>query len=73
MFSHALILTGPTACGKTALALAVAPRLGAEVVITALFDEGTDAARIVRLPLTFTKGASTRKLRVEAGALKETP
>ncbi len=32
MFSQALILTGPTACGKTALALAVAPRLGAEVV-----------------------------------------
>jgi tRNA dimethylallyltransferase len=32
MFADALILTGPTACGKTALALAVAPRLGAEVV-----------------------------------------
>lgn len=31
-FAEALILTGPTACGKTALALAVAPRLGAEVV-----------------------------------------
>ena len=32
MFADALILTGPTACGKTALAVAVAPRLGAEVV-----------------------------------------
>ncbi len=32
MFTDALILTGPTACGKTALALATAPRLGAEVV-----------------------------------------
>jgi tRNA dimethylallyltransferase len=32
MFTNALILTGPTACGKTALALAAAPRLGAEVV-----------------------------------------
>jgi tRNA dimethylallyltransferase len=32
MFEGSLILTGPTACGKTALALAVAPRLGAEVV-----------------------------------------
>jgi tRNA dimethylallyltransferase len=31
-FADALILTGPTACGKTALALAAAPRLGAEVV-----------------------------------------
>jgi tRNA dimethylallyltransferase len=29
---HALILTGPTACGKTALALALADRLGAEIV-----------------------------------------
>jgi tRNA dimethylallyltransferase len=32
MFANAIVLTGPTACGKTALALAAAPRLGAEVV-----------------------------------------
>src|SRR5215468_635411 len=31
-FENALILTGPTACGKTALALALAERLGAEIV-----------------------------------------
>ncbi|HEX4608607.1 MAG TPA: tRNA (adenosine(37)-N6)-dimethylallyltransferase MiaA [Urbifossiella sp.] len=31
-FSQALILTGPTGGGKSALALALAPRLGAEVV-----------------------------------------
>ncbi|MDB5307194.1 MAG: tRNA ((37)-N6)-dimethylallyltransferase MiaA [Gemmataceae bacterium] len=31
-FDTALILTGPTACGKTALALALAARLGAEIV-----------------------------------------
>src|SRR4051794_26020330 len=31
-FDHALILTGPTAGGKTALALDLAERLGAEIV-----------------------------------------
>src|SRR5947199_6593927 len=31
-FDSALILTGPTACGKTALALELAERVGAEVV-----------------------------------------
>lgn len=31
-FETALILTGPTACGKTALALDVAERIGAEIV-----------------------------------------
>jgi len=31
-FERALILTGPTACGKTALALDLAERLGAEIV-----------------------------------------
>src|SRR5262245_16903228 len=31
-FGNALILTGPTACGKTALALSLAERLGAEIV-----------------------------------------
>jgi len=31
-FANALILTGPTACGKTALALDVAERLGAEII-----------------------------------------
>src|SRR3954466_9428436 len=31
-FDRALILTGPTACGKTALALELAERLGAEIV-----------------------------------------
>lgn len=31
-FDNALILTGPTACGKTALALEVAERIGAEIV-----------------------------------------
>jgi tRNA dimethylallyltransferase len=31
-FGNALILTGPTACGKTALALDLAERLGAEIV-----------------------------------------
>src|SRR3954463_14300195 len=31
-FDRALILTGPTACGKTALALELAERVGAEVV-----------------------------------------
>ena len=31
-FSNALILTGPTACGKTALALELAERIGAEIV-----------------------------------------
>src|SRR5262249_6980787 len=31
-FADALILTGPTACGKTALALEIADRLGAEIV-----------------------------------------
>jgi tRNA dimethylallyltransferase len=31
-FANALILTGPTACGKTALALEVAGRIGAEIV-----------------------------------------
>ena len=31
-FDRALILTGPTACGKTALALDLAERLGAEIV-----------------------------------------
>lgn len=31
-FANALILTGPTACGKTALALEVADRLGAEII-----------------------------------------
>jgi tRNA dimethylallyltransferase len=31
-FANALILTGPTACGKTALALDLAERIGAEIV-----------------------------------------
>jgi tRNA dimethylallyltransferase len=31
-FTNALILTGPTACGKSALALEVAARVGAEIV-----------------------------------------
>lgn len=31
-FSHALILTGPTACGKSALALDLAERVGGEIV-----------------------------------------
>src|SRR5438128_4472257 len=31
-FATSLILTGPTACGKTALALDLADRLGAEIV-----------------------------------------
>jgi tRNA dimethylallyltransferase len=31
-FAHSLILTGPTACGKTALALELAQRVGGEVV-----------------------------------------
>jgi len=31
-FSNALILTGPTACGKTALALDLALRIGGEIV-----------------------------------------
>src|SRR6476661_495553 len=31
-FDNALILTGPTACGKTALALELAERIGAEIV-----------------------------------------
>src|SRR5436309_3745285 len=31
-FERALILTGPTACGKTALALELAERIGAEIV-----------------------------------------
>ena len=31
-FDRALILTGPTACGKTALALDLAGRVGAEIV-----------------------------------------
>ncbi|MCE9566305.1 MAG: tRNA (adenosine(37)-N6)-dimethylallyltransferase MiaA [Planctomycetes bacterium] len=31
-FANALILTGPTACGKTALALEVADRIGAEII-----------------------------------------
>ena len=31
-FESALILTGPTACGKTALALDLAERIGAEIV-----------------------------------------
>jgi tRNA dimethylallyltransferase len=31
-FDHALVLTGPTACGKSALALDLAARLGGEVV-----------------------------------------
>jgi len=31
-FANALILTGPTACGKTALALEVAERIGAEII-----------------------------------------
>src|SRR6187551_2630963 len=31
-FDRALILTGPTACGKTALALDLAERIGAEIV-----------------------------------------
>lgn len=31
-FANALILTGPTACGKTALALEIAERIGAEIV-----------------------------------------
>jgi tRNA dimethylallyltransferase len=31
-FDRALILTGPTACGKTALALELAERIGAEIV-----------------------------------------
>src|SRR5262249_25692944 len=31
-FESALILTGPTACGKTALALELADRVGAEIV-----------------------------------------
>src|SRR6187549_1060005 len=31
-FEMALILTGPTACGKTALALELAERIGAEIV-----------------------------------------
>jgi len=32
MFANALILTGPTACGKTALALELAQRIGGEIV-----------------------------------------
>ena len=31
-FVNALILTGPTACGKTALALELAGRIGGEMV-----------------------------------------
>src|SRR5215468_10000536 len=31
-FANALILTGPTACGKTALALELAERIGGEIV-----------------------------------------
>src|SRR5262245_11585820 len=31
-FDNALILTGPTACGKTALALDLAERIGAEII-----------------------------------------
>ena len=31
-FDRALILTGPTACGKSALALELAKRVGAEIV-----------------------------------------
>src|SRR5262245_62244839 len=31
-FDRALILTGPTACGKTSLALTLAERIGAEIV-----------------------------------------
>src|ERR1700742_2266371 len=31
-FAGALILTGPTACGKTALALELAERVGAEII-----------------------------------------
>ena len=31
-FTHALILTGPTASGKTSLAIELAPRLNAEII-----------------------------------------
>src|SRR5437870_8847394 len=31
-FQHALILTGPTGCGKTALGVELAERLGAEII-----------------------------------------
>ena len=33
-FQNALILTGPTGSGKTALALELAGRLGAEIIAT---------------------------------------
>ncbi|MCC6645920.1 MAG: AgmX/PglI C-terminal domain-containing protein [Polyangiaceae bacterium] len=48
-----------------------AARLGAEVVVTALIDEGGANARAVRLPITFAKDDRARRFRLDATTLAE--
>jgi Ca-activated chloride channel family protein len=52
-----------------------AARLGAEAALTAIVDEGTDAERIIRLPVSFArvsgKVLEKRRFRFDDGALRE--
>jgi tetratricopeptide (TPR) repeat protein len=52
-----------------------AARLGAEAILTAIFDEGTDTEKIVRLPIRFAridgKVVEKRRFRLDGSALRE--
>jgi Ca-activated chloride channel family protein len=49
-----------------------AARLGAEATLTAVFDEGGDAEKIVRLPVRFARGGRpTKRFAIRAGEVQE--
>ena len=47
-----------------------AARLGASAVLTAIFEEGTDAEKIVKIPLSFAN-TPTRRFSVSGGEVRE--
>ena len=60
-FDDALVLTGPTGCGKSAWALRLAPTLGAEIVamdsmtLYRGLDVGTAKPTAQRMPSTMSE------------------
>jgi len=49
-----------------------AARLGAEAVLTVIFDEGRDTEKVVRLPVTFIRGGpSTLRFTIEGTEVKQ--